>query len=219
MHNISKLEEIVKKMLICSTHDYEHTQRVRNLCMMLGTLESANLEVLEVAALLHDIERPTENKNNEICHAEVGSKTAKKILFELKYEPEFVDKVVHCIKCHRFRNNNLPESIEAKILYDADKIDSIGAIGIGRAFLFGGQHGQLMHNPKLELSKYRKENICENGRIKDMSKHTPIFEYLLKLDKIKDSLITSNAKEIANHRHKFMKNFIDEFMNEWEGKK
>jgi len=120
-------------------HDVSHTDRVLNLALKIGEKEGADLEILKIACLLHDVARhEQDDSKGVICHAERGGEMAREILGELNYSEDKIGKVVHCIETHRFRKGHAPESIEAKVLYDSDKLDGIGAIGIGRSFSFSG---------------------------------------------------------------------------------
>lgn len=208
----SKIHKEAKTYLSKSkgSHSFDHTERVLNLCLHIGKKEGADLEILTLAALLHDIGRQDEdNSQGKICHAERGSFLAEKILKKYKISEEKIEKIKHCIVCHRFRGKNIPVSAEAKILFDADKLDSIGAIGIGRAFLFAGEIGAKLHNSKnIDIHKttqYSIEDTCYR-------------EFTFKLKKIKDRMTTKEGKRIASLRHKFMVEFFKRFNKEIEGK-
>jgi uncharacterized protein len=119
-----------------------------------------------------------------------------------------MEGVIHCIQTHRFRKRVVPISKEAKILFDADKLDSIGAVGIGRAFLFAGEVGARLHNKDINLRKtkpYTKED-------------TAYREYLIKLRKIKDRIFTKEGKRIARERHRFMVEFFERLNRETDGR-
>jgi len=207
---LNDIKEEAKKFFEKSNgcHDFHHTERVYNLCMHIGKKENANLEILGIAALLHDIGREEETKTKgEICHAEHGSKIARKILEKKNFNKDDIDKIIHCILCHRFRKNRVPESKEAKVLFDADKLDSIGAIGVGRAFLFAGEAGARLHDENVDVDKteaYSKED-------------TPYREFLIKLSKIKDRLFTEEGKKIAEERHEYMEDFFKRINREIKG--
>lgn len=116
--------------------------------------------------------------------------------------------MAHCIACHRFRDNNIPQTKEAKILFDADKLDSIGAVGIGRAFLFAGEIGARLHNKGVDLSKtqpYTKED-------------TAYREFVVKLKKVKARLLTKSGKALAQGRHNYMVDFFKRLNQEVAGK-
>ena len=208
--------KIVKDKLTCSAHNLDHVFRVYNLCLLLAKYEKdVDLEILIPAALLHDIARVEESKDKtgEIDHAVLGSVIAEDILRNLKYEEDKIEKIKHCIIAHRFRNGNAPNSIEAKILFDSDKLDVIGASGIARTFMLAGQFGQRLTLNE-SLNDYLKSNTVENGRIKDVSKHNPFIEYEVKFKKIQDKLYTKKAKEIGIERLDFMKNYFGRLKSE-----
>ena len=128
------------------SHDWYHTKRVYDLCMKIGKVEGADLDILGAAAYLHDIGRPFQDMaKGKICHAEKGAELACEILSEIDIPEEYKKNIIHSIRAHRFRGENRPETLEARVLFDADKLDSIGAVGIGRAFLFAGEVGAMLH--------------------------------------------------------------------------
>jgi uncharacterized protein len=196
-------------------HDWTHVERVKKLSLYIGGLEKADLNILEIAVLLHDIGRKEEIKSKGLfCHAEKGAETAKRILEKYNVDQKTIDSVGHCIKSHRFRNNNVPETIEAKVLFDADKLDSIGAVGIARDFLFAGNagSGNLYTGNEKEISRSGKDHSFG-------SEDSAILEYEIKLKHIKDKMMTSTGKRIAEERHRFMEVFFERFWEEVDGKK
>lgn len=190
-------------------HDFTHTERVYNLALQLAELEDdVDLDIIKISALLHDIARKEQDESKgKICHAKRGAEIAEEILKEFEIEKEIIKQIAHCIKTHRFRKGNIPESKEAMILYDADKLDSIGGIGILRASSFAGFNEAVVHNPDVEVNKencYTKENSAYH-------------EYLFKLKKIKDKMLTQSGKKLAEGRHKFMEDFFDRVNKEVRG--
>ena len=211
-----KIIEIVQDKLTCSAHNLDHVFRVYNLCLLLAKYEKdVDLEILIPAALLHDIARVEESqdKTGKIDHAVLGSEIAEDILRNLNYEEDKIEKIKHCIIAHRFRTGNAPNSIEAKILFDSDKLDVIGASGIARTFMLAGQFGQRLTLNE-SLNEYLKSNTVENGRIKDVSKHNPFIEYEVKFKKIPDKLYTKKAKKIGRERLDFMKVYFERLKSE-----
>lgn len=210
MDKFEKIREEVKEKFESAkgSHDWDHVERVFNLAMRIAKEEKADIEVIRYAAILHDIGREEQDRSNgAICHAEVGAKLAKEILEKNRFSQNFIQNVTHCIETHRFRKNNVPESLEAKILFDADKLDSIGAIGIGRAFIWSGEVGGRVHNKNADLrpeAEYGKED-------------TAYREFLFKLIKIKDRILTKTGKKIAKERHDFMVEFFERLNNEVDG--
>jgi uncharacterized protein len=209
------LENIIAHAKTCFTaargsHDWGHTERVYRLCMHIGRVEGADLEVLALAAYLHDVGRPYEDESKgTICHAEKGAEIARTLLVSYPLSDEKKQNIVHCIGSHRFRGNNPPETLEARTLFDADKLDSIGAIGIGRAFLFAGEVGAKLHNPEADLHNTRPYTEEDTG----------YREFKLKLSKIKDRMLTAEGRRIATERHAYMQEFFERLQQEWEGTK
>jgi len=195
-------------------HDWSHVERVKKLALHIGKIEKANLKLLEIAVLLHDIGRRDEMKaKGTFCHAIQSGKISRKILLKYDFNQQTIDEIVHCIEAHRYRNNLVPNTIEAKVLYDADKLDCLGAIGIARTFLFAGSVGSVMYTGReKELAKSNKDYTYH----KDDS---GALEYEVKLKNIKNKMLTKEGKKIANARHKFMENFFAIFWQEIEGKK
>ncbi|GAA0116031.1 HD domain-containing protein [Clostridium senegalense] len=214
-----KIIEIVQNKLTCSAHNLDHVFRVYNMCRLLAEYEkNVDLEVLIIAALLHDIARVEESndKTGEIDHAILGSEIAENILIDLNYEKEKIEKIKHCIVTHRFRTGNEPKTIEAKILFDADKLDVIGASGIARTFMLAGQFGQRLIVDE-SIDDYLEINTVENGRLKDVSKHTPFIEYEVKFKKIPNKLYTKKAIEIGKERLNFMDEYFSKLKSEIKG--
>ncbi len=207
---VEKIREEAKKYFLDAkpTHDWSHVERVYNLCMHIGKKENADLEILGIAALLHDIGREQEDKTKgKLDHAIIGAEMAREILKKHNFKEDKINKIVHCIETHRFRNNKIPETKEAKVLFDADKLDAIGAIGIGRAFLFSGEVGARLHISDIDINntkEYTKED-------------TAYREFLVKLSKIKDRMLTDEGKRIAEERHRFMVKFFNRLNEEVKG--
>jgi uncharacterized protein len=208
--DIEYIREIAERMTSDSSgsHDWFHTQRVYDLCMRIGKVEGADLDILGIAAYLHDIGRPFQDRaKGRVCHAEKGAELAAEILKNINMPDESRKNIIHAIRTHRFRGKNIPETIEAKVLFDADKLDSIGAVGIGRAFLFAGEVGATLHNPDItpeESESYSKNDTCYR-------------EYRVKLMKIKDRILTKEGLRIALKRHAFMESFFERFLRECSG--
>lgn len=192
------------------SHDWDHTQRVFNLCMHIGRVEEADLKVLEIAAYLHDVGRTFEDvSKGGICHAEKGAKMARELLATYPISDGQKANIIHCIRSHRFRGNHQPETLEAKVLFDADKLDAIGAVGIARTFLFAGEVGAKLHNPHMRLEDTEPYSEEDTG----------YREYKLKLSRIKDRMLTSEGRRMAEERHTFMEHFFTRLTDEHEGYK
>ncbi len=212
---INKIEIEAKKFFVGASgcHDWTHVERVHNLALNIGKQEKADLSVLAVACWLHDIGRKAEMKSRgKFCHAEKGSELARKILLKHKINQDIIDNVAHCIISHRYRNQNIPQTIEAKVLFDADKLDSIGAVGIGRDFLFAGYlKNPLYTGHEKKLTKTAQDHSYTPD-------DTAILEYEFKLKKIKDKILTKTGKKIAKSRHDFMVAYFKRFWQEVSGK-
>jgi len=192
------------------SHDWEHTRRVRAICMHMAQVEGADREVLDVAACLHDVGRSfQDDSNGAVCHAEMGACMAAALLAEFPFADERRRNVIHCIRTHRYRSSSPPQTLEAKILFDADKLDAIGAIGIARAFLFAGEVGAKLHNPDLPPEKSAPYT----------SEDTGYREFKLKLSKIHRRMLTPEGRRMAEERHRFMDDFFTRFLEEYEGVK
>ena len=170
-------------------HDFDHTLRVlRNAELLAKELPAADLRIVRLAALLHDFARPEEMAaKGKLCHAVLGAELVRPLLVEAGFEPETVDRVSQAVLTHRYRANRIPATLEAQIVYDADKLDSLGAVGIGRAFLFAGREHARLHNTREEAlgsAEYSRED-------------TAYREYLVKLSKLPGCMLTAPGRRIA----------------------
>ncbi len=207
-HILETAADFAKKRMsrLHSSHGWDHVERVVNLAERIAASErSADLFVVKVAAILHDIARIDEvDSTGKNCHAERGSGIAYDYLISIGLDQTRADRIRDCIRSHRYRNDHQPGTIEAKILYDADKLDSIGAVGIGRAFLFSGEVGARLHNPDIDV------NLTEAYSKED----TAYREYMVKLRFIHDRMLTPEGRRLAEERHRFMVAFFDRLQEE-----
>ncbi len=188
-----------------SAHDFDHVLRVLCLAERIGSVEGADMDILRTAVLLHDIGRPEEIREG-VCHAQVGAAKARQIL--AGWPSDRVGAVADAIATHRFRNDAAPQTLEARILYDADKLDCIGAIGVARAYAIGGLMRQRVW---AEVAPEYLQNRWENKALarEDLSSgHTPVDEFAFKLSRIKETLFTPTAKRIAEERDRYMAEFF-----------
>lgn len=191
-----------------SSHDWEHTERVTCLALRIAAEEEADRQVVEAAALLHDIGRRQESEGpGRVCHATLGARLAEKLLSDLEIEMDLIGRITHCIAAHRFRGSMQPETMEAKVVFDSDKLDSIGAVGIGRAFLFAGEVGARLHDPAIEV-----ENTRPYTR-----EDTAYREFLVKLRRVRGRMLTATGRRMAEDRHRFMVDYFDRLNLEVKG--
>lgn len=189
-------------------HDWYHIERVWKLSKKIAETEDCDLEVVELAALLHDIADPKFHNGDET----VALKVSREFLENQQTSENVIEKVLFIIKNISFKNRaeapeNLP--VELKIVQDADRIDAIGAIGVARTFNFGGFKNNLMYDPEIKpkLSMSKEEYKKSNG--------TTINHFYEKLLLLKDLMNTRKGREIAAERHSFMLQFLDQFYKEW----
>jgi len=190
------------------SHDWEHIERVYRLTVRIAPLEKADLEIVGIAALLHDVKRPQEDSSQgTICHAEQGALFALSFLKHRGMAQQKAERIAECIRSHRYRSKYLPTTTEAKVLFDADKLDSLGAVGIARAFHFAGQINARVHSPLVDIDT--SEPYGKND--------TAYREFLVKLTHIRKRLYTQEAQRLATERHHFMVNFFSQLNEEVEG--
>ena len=209
---INRIKKIAKSYFDSArgSHDWEHTLRVCKLCERIGPAEGADMDVLLSAAYLHDIGRQYQDASNgAVCHAEKGAQLAETLLNGLPFSKDQKQNIVECIKSHRFRGLNIPRTPEARVLFDADKLDAIGAVGVARAYLFAGEVGARLHNPDADIENTRPYSRDDTG----------FREYRVKLSKIKERILTREGKKLAVERHRFMEDFFNRFLEEYEGKR
>lgn len=184
-----------KYMISCmedSAHDKEHIYRVLYNALRIANKEKdVDYDVLISACLLHDIGRKEQFENPELCHAIIGSEKAYSFLINNGFECGYAERVKQCIKTHRYRKNNRPQSLEAKILFDADKLDATGTMGIARTLMYNG----ILSEPIYSLLPDGSISSGENDTI-------PSFfqEYKYKLEKVYLNFYTTEAKMIAKER-------------------
>jgi len=185
---IEKIRRYVRSELgAAGSHGMDHTERVTHLCRIIGQCEHADLDILIPAALLHDIARPLE-KEKGLPHEAEGARMAEVYLASVNYNPVLIPAICAAIRTHRFRSDDKPETREAKILSDADKLDAMGAVGIARTFMRAAEYG---------------------GDITDAVAH-----FHDKLLKLKDLMYTETGRDIAQKRHAILITFLQDLEQE-----
>lgn len=213
-NTINKTIEFVKKELEFAEggHDWWHIYRVWKNAKTIAQKENANLLIVELAALLHDIADSKFNNGDE----EIGPEKAGEFLIEIGLNNEITNNVVSIIKNVSYKGGkekNTFTSIELDIVRDADRLDAIGAIGIARAFNYGGFKNRAIYNPEIKPNLNMTKEEYKN------SSAPTINHFYEKLLLLKDGFVTATAKEIASNRHKFMEQYLEQFYSEFEGLK
>lgn len=220
--NFEKIKDIVKEELKeCSAHDFDHVMRVYNTAVHLSEGKNVDLEVIKTAALLHDIggKKEIDDVAGKTDHAIESAKMARPILKELGFSSDKINHICNCIISHRYKTENQPQTIEAKILFDADKLDAVGAIGVARAFAWVGKNRAKIYYKPENMDEYVKNNLSGkiNGRIQDKSNHSFQIEFETKIKFIVDKLYTKKAKEICKEKTEYFKSFLDRLEKEIKG--
>jgi uncharacterized protein len=194
-------------------HGFDHVLRVYQMAERLALAENADLEIVRAAALLHDAEgSATEGGDaGRRDHHHASAEFAAQVLQAEGWPPERIAAVTHCIRAHRFRDNSEPPgTLEARILFDADKLDVLGATGVARTIAFDVVTGQPIYAEPSE--RFRRTEEKEPGET-----HSSYHEYLFKLRKIKDRLYTPTALALAEGRHRFLAEFFERLAAESRG--
>jgi uncharacterized protein len=192
-----------------SGHDWWHIYRVWNLGKKIAALEKANLYVVELACLLHDIADYKFHGGDE----EIGPRLAEEWLKKLSVEKPVINHITKIISDVSFKGANTENKIntlEGQCVQDADRLDAIGAVGIARCFAYGGFKGRLIYDPSVSPNINMSK---EEYKRTDSSAINHFYEKLLLL---KDMMNTNTGKKLAEERHEFMELFLKQFYKEWD---
>ena len=198
-------------------HDWEHIRRVWIMAQRICRKEKADFETVELAALLHDISDWKENYGNSTT----GADEARRWLVQNNANPILVEHVSQIVSKISFKGSQKPEdmpTLEGKITQDADRLESLGAIGIIRAISFGASKNRILYDPAIPPKSHLTNEVYVQRTINPKD-DTTINHFYEKLLLVKDRLHTHTAKKIAQHRHEYIEQFLEEFLSEWEGKK
>ena len=196
-----------------AVHDFEHVKRVYFLAEKIGVKEGADLEIVQAAALLHDSKGSDSGKDCRRGHHLTSALFAGEVLKKEGWPEERIEAVQHCIRAHRFRDDSEnPQSIEAMVLFDSDKLDVLGAIGIARTVGYS-----VLANEPIYVEPSQK--FLETGEKEEGEPHSAYHEHLFKLVKIKDLLYTKTAREIAAERSEYINGFFVRLAAEMRGEK
>ena len=201
-----RLENYMLSSMEDSAHDAQHIYRVLyNALQIARDEENVNYDILIAACLLHDIGRKEQFADPSLCHAAVGAQKAWRFLTENGFAPDFAEAVAHCIRTHRFRKAMPPQTVEARILFDADKLDVTGAIGIARTLMYKADMAEPLYH------------VLPDGRISDGTEDLgPSFfrEYKFKLEKMYDRFYTKTGEAMAHQRQKIAADFYESLYRE-----
>lgn len=211
MECFEPLWSAAEKELDCAAHDLSHVRRVYKMAQTLAHQEGdqANWRILGAAAILHDIARVREDQDptRRIDHAVLGADMAYGLLLEQGWSADDAQRVSDCIRSHRFRGTGMASSLEAQLLYDADKLDCLGAVGIARSFMLAGQHGEPLYIAETSEQALR-QNLTPDGRLQDFRRHAPNLEFEVKFRKVVSCLHTNSARTIGKARLALMESFF-----------
>lgn len=202
----SLIENYMVSRMEDSAHDKEHVYRVLYNALEIAKTEGdVDHDILITACLLHDIGRGEQLRDLSVCHALAGGDMAYAFLTENGFDADFAEMVRHCIRSHRYRKSEPPQSIEAKILFDADKLDVAGALGIARTLVYRGTVGEPIYS------------LLPDGSVSDGENDTePSFfrEYKFKLEKLCDKFYTQKGRELAQRRRSHAEEFYKALLSE-----
>ena len=211
---VEKTASFVKESLIGAEggHDWFHTHRVFSNAKLLASTESVDSLVVQLAALLHDIADPKFHDGDET----IGPKRAKEFLRSIAVDGKIIAHVVSIIEHMSFKNSfeikgEKFTSKELEVVQDADRLDAIGAIGIARTFNYGGFKNRALYDPEIT------PNLNMTKEEYKKSSAPTINHFYEKLLLLKDKMNTVTGKKIAEHRHQFMLNYLEQFFGEWKG--
>lgn len=195
-------------------HDFGHIQRVYWMAERIGQAEGADMEIIRAAALLHDVAEAApggsgiERANHHLSSADF----AGKILTGEGWPQDRIEQVRHCIRAHRFRGKEeAPQTLEAKVIFDADKLDVLGAVGAARTIAYAVLDRQPVYcTPSAQFK--------ETGRVIPGEQHSSYHEYLFKLSRVKERMFTGTGRQIAAERHEFLVLFYERLAGEMEGR-
>ncbi len=211
---ISKIKKYVQEACKNDStgHDWWHIERVYNNAMLINKKEQANEFILTIIVLMHDL------YDHKFFHGNIAKKL-KETLQQLQvyeyFSEDDIQNIIYSCENLGFSRNIVEKkelSHEGRIAQDADRLDALGAIGIARTFAYGGKKGKLIYNPN-------NNQLVDKKEYNEKESNTSISHFYDKLLKIKDLMNTETAKEIAIERHKFLENFLNEFLDEWNGVK
>ncbi|MBN1305645.1 MAG: HD domain-containing protein [Anaerolineales bacterium] len=191
-------------------HDFDHVLRVHNLAVYIAGIEGADLEIVRAAALLHDAKGAAPGEAGRLKHHLASAEFAGEVLANQAWSPEKIAAVQHCIRAHRFRGGEKPTSLEARILFDADKLDVLGAIGAARVIAYASLAGTPWYAPP-------STTFLQTGKEEPGEPHSAYHEHLFKLRRVVERLHTQTARSLANARLAYLDGYFEQLIAEWNG--
>jgi len=194
-------------------HGFDHALRVLRTAMKIGKELDADLEVLHAASLLHDAagaDPSDSSRGKRSSHEHDSAAIARAVLEEEGWAEDRIEQVLACIRAHRYRGGEIPQSLEAKILFDADKLDVNGAFGAARTLGYAIQAGQPFYSRP-------SDQFLETGEREPGEPHSAYHEYLFNLRRVRERLHTGIARDMAERRHEVLTMFFDQMAAEAEG--
>jgi uncharacterized protein len=192
-------------------HDFAHIERVYHMATRLALAEGADLEIVQTAALLHDAEGSAPGSDNTASRANhhlSSADFARAILEKESWPQDRLEAVLHCIRAHRFRSGREePQTLEAKVLFDADKLDVLGAVGVARTIAYAVLDGQPVYAPV-------SDRFVRTGQKEPGEPHSSYHEFIFKLRKVKSRLYTTSAKKVARSRHQYLERYYKRLISE-----
>ncbi len=196
-----------------AVHNFGHIERVFNMAVRLAGEENADMEIVMAAALLHDAIGTTPGAEARSDHHLASAEFAAGVLAEEGWDENRIAAVQHCIRAHRYRDNSeLPQTIEAMVIFDADKLDVLGAVGVERVIAYAVLAGE-------PIFRQPSQQFLQTGVKIPGEPHSAYHEYLFKLVKIKDRLFTRSARLLAEDRDYYLGEFFLRLADEMEGKR
>lgn len=195
-----------------SGHDWWHVYRVWGMAKQIAAQETADVFVVELAALLHDVADWKLHDGDDT----VGPQRAREILVSYNVDQTVIDHVAEIIQTMSFKGAGVQDGVktlEGKIVQDADRLDAIGAIGVARTFAYGGFKNNPMHDPRVPVATHTSKEAYLNHR------GTTVNHFYEKLFLLKDRMNTKTARAIAEQRHAFMEQFLNTFFAEWQAER
>ncbi len=194
-------------------HDFDHVMRVYRMAEKLANIEGGDIEIIHAAALLHDAEGSAPGQAARASHHHRSAEFAEEVLSAEGWKREKIEAVKHCIRAHRFRSDgDKPETIEAQILFDADKMDVLGAIGVARVVAYAALSGNPFYAPP-------SEKFLSTGELEVAEAHSAYHEYMFKLRHIQERMFTKTSKAFAQERAKYIEAYFQQLMAEFRGER